>query len=429
MWKQNRFLVYDGYRMEMMTNSDQLGKNSGIMQRQNRMLVLQLIRERGVTSRIELAALTGLKQATITNIVNELLEMDFIRETGLIGGNRGRRVKGLELNVDKMIIMVARVTTHYFAAGLYDLNGKCLRIEKTVWNTEKRPLRRLEMLSSHLEMLCETGRKPVGSCLVFPGNEYEIISPLKTDDTEAHREFLRDYFDQKLDLSFLIESMSNMSAYFAWNQMKRENRGKTGMLICLNISYSVDCAVIVEGEILRGAKGMTGNYGHVSIDMNGPSCECGNRGCINTYLSVNAVKGLCARMAGEYPQSRLQKESDIRDIITAYYDDDPLALELYRYVADKLGVSLTNLINQFEPDEIVLGDEIPIDDRFLSWITDGISRRTRGKYEGVVTVRIFQEKRKTENDVGMRGACLYVVDELLKDSRLIFDAKNKSHAV
>ena len=57
------------------------GKNNEVIQHQNRLLVLRLIRERRVISRVELAELTGLKQATITNIINELIKNDYVLET------------------------------------------------------------------------------------------------------------------------------------------------------------------------------------------------------------------------------------------------------------------------------------------------------------------------------------------------------------
>ncbi len=409
-----------------MVERGKLGKNSEIIQQQNRLLALQLIREKGVTSRIELASLTGLKQATITNIINELIEMDFVRETGLIEGKRGRRVKGITLNNEKMQIMVARITTHYFAAGLYDLNGECIQVEKVVWKENARPLQKLEEVCGHLLKISVENKKLVGAGIVFQGNEYTILSPLRTDIMEEHIDFLQEYFNQKLSTEVFIESMSNMSAYFAWNRLKRENRKNVSILVCLNISYSVDCAVISQGSLLRGADGMAGNYGHVSIDMNGPECECGNRGCINKYISVDAVKNCCGRLKAKYPDSVIGQDSDIREIIRAYYEEDALAMELYADIAEKTGVVLTNLINQFEPEELIIGDEIPNDERFLNWVKESVSRRTKEKYSTKTDIRIFQEERKTERDVGMRGMSLYIVDEMLKRLDLISKEREKA---
>ena len=171
---------------------------------------------------------------------------------------------------------------------------------------------------------------------------------------------------------------------------------------------------------------MAGNYGHVSIDMNGPECECGNRGCINKYISVDAVKNCCGRLKAKYPDSVIGQDSDIREIIRAYYEEDALAMELYADIAEKTGVVLTNLINQFEPEELIIGDEIPNDERFLNWVKESVSRRTKEKYSTKTDIRIFQEERKTERDVGMRGMSLYIVDEMLKRLDLISKEREKA---
>lgn len=397
------------------------GKNSEVIQLQNRLLVLRLIQERKVTSRVMLAELTGLKQATITNIVNELLELDYIKETGLIEGNNGRRVKGIELNTGKMRILIARLTSDYFAVGAYDLNGDCLCVKKVFWEGDCEFSNRIEqirdILIQYRETKCEN--KPIlGVGIVLQGGLTGTAPELYNDRDEDLETYIRRYFYEQLQIDIFVDNTSNMCAFYEWNRLISQNQ-EVRILVSLSIGYSVDCAVMFEGITLHGRNGKVSHFGHVSIDKEGPVCECGNRGCIKQYISVDAVKRRCDELKVKYPDSQLSGSNNIRDIIKAYYEREPLAVEVYDEVAQKIGVVLSNLINQFEPDEIIFGDEIPNNEEFLDLVTGYTNERLPEKRRRGTVIKIFKEERKTEKDVGMRGMCLYVINEQLKSGRLL----------
>ena len=149
------------------------GKNNEVIQHQNRLLVLRLIRERRVISRVELAELTGLKQATITNIINELIKNDYVLETGLIEGKNGRRVKGLCLNTDKSRILVARINSEYHAVGIYDLDANCIKAEKVFWEDESSFEEMMETVRDqffHMKEAYGKNKQIIGAGVVIGGS-------------------------------------------------------------------------------------------------------------------------------------------------------------------------------------------------------------------------------------------------------------------
>lgn len=392
------------------------GKNSEVIQQQNRLLVLRLIRENKVTSRVQLAELTGLKQATITNIVNELISREYVKETGLIEGKNGRRVRGIMLNDERMRILVARITSEYYAAGIYDLNGTCVSVEKKFWNEDEPFAQKLKLIREDLLAYVEEykdSKEIIGTGIVIEGSVARMASDLCNQIKADMETYLKAYFSEALDMAVYVDNMSNMSAYFEWNNLiSKKERIHT--LVCLSIGYAVDCAVIFNGILLKGRNGRVGHFGHVSIDMNGPVCECGNRGCIRNYISVDAVKKRSRELKLQYPDMELSEDCNIRDIVKAYWNGETFAVKLYEEVADKLGIVLTNLINQFNPEEVIFGDEIPNNDEFLELVKKYTKMRLpQHRYERV-KIKVFQEERKTERDVGMRGMCLFVINEQLK---------------
>ena len=90
----------------------------------NRALVLDLLRQEGICSRATLSQLSGLKQATITNIINEFIACGLVIETGLMSGSKGRRSIGISLNDQKYKVIGIRMTRSAFYLCLAGLSGK-----------------------------------------------------------------------------------------------------------------------------------------------------------------------------------------------------------------------------------------------------------------------------------------------------------------
>ena len=107
-------------RFSTMKKMQKNGKNASTMLQENRNLLLQLIRDRGSVSRKQLAEQSGLQQATVTIIIQELLEQGLIRENGMIDGGNGRRVKAFSM-AEELYVVSIRLTGVYIKLGLYDV--------------------------------------------------------------------------------------------------------------------------------------------------------------------------------------------------------------------------------------------------------------------------------------------------------------------
>ena len=101
------------------------GQNASDLQTANRSLVLQILSEKKVCTRVELARLTGLSQASITIIVNFLIEAGLVREVGITADKNGRRSIAIALNEDKYKVVAVSMNRSFFQVGLFDLGGTC----------------------------------------------------------------------------------------------------------------------------------------------------------------------------------------------------------------------------------------------------------------------------------------------------------------
>ena len=129
-------------------------------------------------------------------------------------------------------------------------------------------------------------------------------------------------------------------------------------MIYLTISTGVGGGAVLNGHLHRGAAGNGGEFGHILVRSGGRPCLCGRRGCLERYASGTSI----ARRATEAVARRGQESSLARlkairaeDVVAAARAKDPLAREIWAETTELLAIALTDLVNVFEPDLVVLG--------------------------------------------------------------------------
>ena len=133
-------------------------------------------------------------------------------------------------------------------------------------------------------------------------------------------------------------------------------------LILLTLGTGIGGGIIINGEIYLGACGSAAEIGHMVIDVNGPECGCGNRGCLEALASGTAVARDAIRRLSQGERSSLtEMVGDKIESITAEQigiaaqDGDELALDVLSQAANYLGMGMVNLVNIFNPEMIILG--------------------------------------------------------------------------
>jgi len=170
---------------------------------------------------------------------------------------------------------------------------------------------------------------------------------------------LRDIMQEKLGKrTFLINDADAAAIgefYFGAGRGARS-------FVYVTLSTGIGGGIVIDGRIYTGAIGAAGEVGHMTIDDNGPLCNCGNRGCWETLASGTAlVREARRRIEGGVRTSILEyAERDIdkvtpQAIHRAAQQGDNLAKELIARTAHYIGVGLANLVNIFNPELIVIG--------------------------------------------------------------------------
>ena len=133
-------------------------------------------------------------------------------------------------------------------------------------------------------------------------------------------------------------------------------------LIYLTVSTGIGGGIIINGKLYSGPCGSAGEIGHMTIDVNGPRCSCGNIGCLEMLASGTAVAREAIKRIRQGERSSLTEivEGKIESITAekvevAAQGGDSLAVEVILKAANYLGVGLVNLVNIFNPEMIIVG--------------------------------------------------------------------------
>lgn len=387
----------------------------------NKALVLRLIKDAGVLSRKDIAFHSGLTPASITALTNELLAKGLVHETGLVEGSHGRRMTGLSLVTNKYCTIAGRITTRYFALGLYDINSNCIDVKKTYFDVFDDIHATIDIIADNISAWLETakakGLEPLAICMGLMGNfrimanEYTIIG------NDGHYMDLKKYFEHKFSLVFFAEN-SNIFAFYNFACQQKYNYLMNQTVILVGITYSIDTSLMYNRTIVTGAANIPGSAGKTVLYANSAEDVQTLEDCISTQAVIRRTQNELKTA----PRSSLKGLDTLtnRDIIKAFNEGDPVAVSVYSYVARVLGCYLTQLITLHCPHKILVVDEIPLSVTFERMLIDATRNqlpRNAAYFPEIICSNALQ--RQTKNDPCIIGASMFITNKILQSTNWI----------
>jgi fructokinase len=151
--------------------------------------------------------------------------------------------------------------------------------------------------------------------------------------------------------------------------------------------------IVYKGEVFTGPQSIAGEWGHMSIDPRGPLCYCGNRGCVETFISGGGAQARYEERFGE--------KRRFKDIVHDYYEQEPRAVEFMQDFFKSFGRALANLIDVLDPDIVVLGGGIS---NFDGLYTEGIAEVAKCVFSDSFETPVMQHQ--LGDSAGVIGAAL-----------------------
>lgn len=366
-----------------MKTADQL-----LVKQINKMLVLNTIYKERPISRAEIAKLTGLNKSTVSALVDELLSESLILEIGIGESQGGRKPIHLSINEEVGSVIGIDLGVNYILSILTNFAGDIIWEKRiAIKNRLTSPLQKIRdlvgLINETINHAPTTIRGIIGIGVGVPGMvNYDQGCVLSAPNLLWENIKLKDILEEEFNIPTLIDNEANAGAIGEkWFGLGK----KTSELVYVSAGIGIGAGIVVNNELYRGAHGLAGELGHMTINAHGTKCTCGNIGCWEEYASEKALLRYLKENAPEYPDSILLSGGDssyfdnlnIFQIVEAASKGDRLAIAGFKNIGYYLGVGVANLINAFNPECVVVGNVLSlVDDILMDELRKEVARRS-----------------------------------------------------
>ncbi len=308
----------------------------------NRRLVLETIIHQNPISRANLSKQLHLTKATISAIVQELIDQELVEEIGSADTSKGRKPILLRFNQQCGHIISMDIALDKISAMISDLKGENCIVKE--YKLEQNFIT-IEQISSIVQQTLNnippSTYGVVGICMGIHGvvnNNIIQFTPYYTIESKKLAEALTERFH----IPVFVENEANLCAIgeYAYHYTKKN-------LIYINIHSGIGMGILMDGILFRGKDGYAGEIGHTILFPEGRPCPCGNRGCLEQYASEKSI-------LEQYSREKQTSHTSIEQFIRNYQDGDLIAIDLVEKFTLYISIGLNNILNTLNPDIIIL---------------------------------------------------------------------------
>ncbi|PSL40091.1 MarR family transcriptional regulator [Planomicrobium soli] len=333
-----------------------------LMKSVNKSIILNKIRTAEPISRAQIAKETSLTPPTVSSIVKELMEQGLVRESVLGHSSGGRKPTMLHIDTDAFYVIGVDAGPENVVCVLTDLTGTILERKSRVLKNPLTNEQFLSELKDAINALLQTSEadqeKIIGIGVAMHGvvdvhTGTSLVAPILNLRNIPIKEVLEQHFNVTVKVENDARAMALGESWFG-------GHGDADSMVAVNIGRGVGAGIVMNGKLYHGAQGIAGEFGHMAVDINGEVCECGNRGCLQTFISGTAI----AKRA----KSRLKEQDGTltgKDVFELAESGRQDCVDLLQETGHIMGVGLTNLIHVLNPSEIVLGGGVMKSEKFL----------------------------------------------------------------
>ncbi|MEW2634571.1 ROK family protein [Streptomyces sp. NPDC048389] len=386
------------------------------VRRHNLSLVLRAVHDQVEATRAGVAARVGLTRAAVSSLVEQLLESGFLSESGkTFSGQAGRPGTVLKIARTGVAGIGVEINVDYVSVCVVDLAGTDrVRLVEHLDNRNAAPAevlgRAARIAARALGSATEQELRPVGAELALPGlisGGSVLQAPnLGWTAVPAEAPFAKALAALRPGAPALPVRSENEANLAALAELWFGDLGDIRSFLYLTGEIGVGGALVLGGELLRGANGFAGEIGHVSVSDDGPRCRCGSRGCLEQYAGQSAL----LRAAGLDEHAGASGVAELERRARA---DDPAALAALAGAGRALGRALSGAVNLFDPDAVVLGG---IYRPLLPWLAPPVGAELETRVvSGLWPAAGTRLRASSAAADAARGAAALVVQDVLAD--------------
>ncbi len=318
----------------------------------NRMAIVRQLSAWPGQSRAALAESLQLTKSTVGALVRELIDEGWLLEREVVAtGDLGRRPTPLFLDPGRLVLLGAEIGVDGVHAVATSLSGDVLARARSPLDASRDPhlalVRASKLLAQVQARLDTPAQQVIGIGIGLPGG---------VDEHSGHLHFAHNLGWRDLPVGRLLAEhlrgttlqgtplfVQNEADVAALGEMEFGTDNRPDPLIYLSLGLGVGAGVIVEDRLLTGAHGLAGEVGHMTLELDGPRCSCGRRGCAEALIGFRAMLP-----AGE-------EAGGVAEIQRRLRGKQAGCTEAVASAGRYLGMLLGNLCAAYDPGRIVLG--------------------------------------------------------------------------
>jgi predicted NBD/HSP70 family sugar kinase len=339
--------------------------NQQLLKDINRMALVRHLCAHPGLSRADLAPAVGLTKSTVSLLVRELIAEGWLIEREVVAtGDLGRRPTPLFIDPTRLLLLGAEVGIEGVRAVGTSLTGEVLATAVAGYGSAKSAKACIATVATALlkvrKQLDESDHRIIGIGVGLPGGVDEASGVLNFAPNLGWRDVpVGALLAEKLSgtsLAGVPTFLQNEADVAALGEHEFNPTPASDPLLYVSINQGVGAGVIVGDRLLTGARGFAGEVGHIVLQIDGPLCSCGRRGCAEALIGPRAILRVPASdgMPSLSEAQRLLAEQDTATTRSA------------RKAGTYLGVLLQNLASAYDPSCIVLGGAlVELGDVFL----------------------------------------------------------------
>jgi predicted NBD/HSP70 family sugar kinase len=341
----------------------------------NRLRVIDALRQRGTASRSDIARHTGLSRTTVTTLVSDLqtrglvVEQPFGEGPGSEAQGRGRPPTLLRLDPSVGAVVGIHFDHRHLRVAVADLSSTVLAERWQRLDVDHAATSALDGAADLVEVVLEEAgierSRVVGAGVALSG-------PVDRDGTVGSTVILPgweglnaiDELTRRLELPVSVDNDANLGALAEVSF--GAGRGMSDVIYVM-VASGVGAGIVLDGRLHRGVTGLAGELGHVRVRPEGAVCRCGNRGCLETVASTDAMLSLLRPAEGG--------KTSMPALVEMLVAGDIGAQRVVNDAGREIGRVVAGLCNVLSPSGVIVGGDLGVvADSLLNGIREALDR-------------------------------------------------------
>ena len=361
----------------------------------NKHAALDLVRFSGIgLSRTDLAEKMGLTRAAVSLIVNDLLASQTIQEAESRSAPSGRPPIVLEINPNRGLVGAVDMGATHMSIAIADFTARIHQESNYSFDIKDGPETCIEQADQNLRKMLSKLGISIETLLAVgvgvPGpviTEAGMVSAPPIMSGWDHFP-IRETLEKLWKCPVTLNNDAELGALGEWAY--GAGRGEKNIAY-IKVGSGVGAGLILNQQIYGGTTGAAGEIGHLTIDENGPLCNCGNHGCLEAYAGGHAIAKQGQSLAKSGKRTLLTEIPNEK--ITAYEvaeaarRGDLHAQDILRRAGTSIGIAIAGLINLFNPSVVIIGGGVAqVGDMLTTAIRQAVQERAMRASEESVRI-------------------------------------------